>query len=99
MMLAEISFESELMIQLRTILLHLVHALKSGEESNGFVVDPLIKQSLFLALRAINIDRLKNYNFHQSKVEKQESVLDYLREEEIENPRIDHEEQWKKKRN
>ncbi len=41
----------------------------------------------------------KNYNFHQSKVEKQELVLDYLREEEIENPRIDHEEQWKKKRN
>ncbi len=40
----------------------------------------------------------KNYNFHQSKVKKQESVPDYLREEEKENPRIDHEGQWKKKK-
>jgi hypothetical protein len=59
MMLAEISFETELMIQLRTISLHLIQTLKSGEESDSFVIDPLIKQSLFLALRAINIDRLQ----------------------------------------
>jgi hypothetical protein len=57
--LAEFSFETELMIQPNTISLHLVHALKFDEDSDGFGIEPSIKQRLFLALRAISIDRLQ----------------------------------------
>jgi len=39
--------------------LHLVQALKVDEESDGFGIEPSIKQILFFALRAISIDRLQ----------------------------------------
>jgi hypothetical protein len=47
------------MVQLSTISLHLVQALKFAKELEGFGIEPSIKQILFLALRAINIDRVQ----------------------------------------
>lgn len=55
---ADISFEIELRIQERTMLLLLIQELRSFESfSLGFSIDPSMKPNLFLTDKAITIAR------------------------------------------
>ncbi len=58
MILAAISFETELMIQESSMLLHRDHEKLSSEETVDLGSVPSMKQSLFFAINAIFIDLL-----------------------------------------
>ena len=62
MMLEPITGETELMIQLRTVMLHRVHKMKCGESRFGAGIVPLINQILCLAMSEMII----NSSFLQS---------------------------------